>query len=176
MGLLASVSSATEPPIKQDVVYKIHDDPNSPITFTIWLSLEEAAVDGNSIGWEILKVRFRQIGEAGGPDTIWSVSDPNVPTPGGLWWVDHVDGGNPQLAEFDDPPHLTGVATSDDPSGTDLKYDFEGVSYTPPPSGLPWDPTAALDYELKLKGESTALESGDDEPVEIDADDDPPMQ
>ena len=50
LGLLASVSSATEPPIKQDVVYKIHDDPNSPITFTIWLSLEEAAVDGNSIG------------------------------------------------------------------------------------------------------------------------------
>jgi hypothetical protein len=170
-GLLVAGATATEqPPLTQDVVYKIHDDPsdpNSPVTFTIWLSLTEAAADGDSIGWAIDKVRFHEVGQGGNPDRFWSVSDPDVPTADGLWWVDHADCGNPQLAEFDQPPHLSGVAIASESGYADLEYDFEGAL----PGSGPWEPTAWLDFEFALAGEPTPLKSSDDEPVEIDEDD-----
>jgi hypothetical protein len=177
LGFVASGASAQLPPEPMDVVYRIHDNPNDPdsaIVFTVMLSLEAQEADENSIGWQITEIRFRQPGQNGDPDTIWIESDPDVPTQDGLWWVDHADRENPQLDEFDEPPHLVGIAAAADPNATDLKYDFEGVGYTPGSGGPPWDVTAALDYKFKLDGQSSPLESGTDEPVEIDDDDDDP--
>jgi hypothetical protein len=167
------------PPITQDVVYKMHsnpDDPNSPIIFTIWLSLEQADQDDDSVGWEVTEVRFRQIAEGSGADTIWMASDPNVPTSDGLWWVDHADRSNPQLAEFDVVPYMAGTAAAEDPNDPDLEYSFEGATYTPPGGGPPWDPTTALNYSFSVDGDPAPVQSDEDEPVEIDDDDDPPMQ
>jgi len=177
--LVVSAASAQIPPqpVSQTVVYRIHDDPNDPesaIVFTVMLLLELEAADGDSIGWEITKIQFRQPGQNGGADTIWIKPHPDVPTADGLWWVEHADRDNPQLKEFDEPPHLVGTAASQDPSGTDLEYGFEGVSYAPPPGGAPWDPTAALDYDFALVGAPAPLEGGTDEPVEVDDDDDEP--
>jgi hypothetical protein len=159
----------------QEVVYRIHDDPNdpnSPITFTIWLSLKQADVDEDSIGWEITRVRFREVGYQ---DTLWTESDPNVPTADGLWWVNHADPNAPLLEEFVKPPHLTGVADAEDQLDPDLDYEFQGVTYTPPPAGEPWDPTGALDYSFTMQGQSSPFASGEDKPTEMGDDDDPPM-
>jgi hypothetical protein len=180
LGFVASVANAQLPPEPMDVVYRIHDDPddpNSAIVFTVMLSLEAEEVDENWIGWQITEIRFRQPGQNGDPDTIWIESDPDVPAHDGLWWVDHADRDDPQLDEFAEPPHLVGIAAAVDPNDADLKYDFEGVGYTPGSGGPPWDATAALDYKFTLDGQSSPLESGTDEPVGIaDDDDDPPAE
>lgn len=173
LGLVVSGPEAFgfPPTLHQDVVYRIHEDnkdPNSAVTFTIMLSLKSCERDGDMIGWEIKSMRFRQPGENG--DTIWTESDPNVATPDGLWWTEHTDASDPQLAEFDDPPHLVGTATAHDPNDANLKYDFEGDDYT---GTAPWDPTAGLEYEFTLASESTPFLEGDDEPVEVDDESDP---
>jgi hypothetical protein len=162
--------------MRQNVVYRIHEDPDDPdsaITFTVWLSLVEMDADGDSIGWKIKNIRFRQPGTGGAPGKRWieSAPNPNVPTEDGLWWIDHADADNPQLSEFDHPPHLVGTATAVDPSDADLNYDFEGSTYSGSP---PWSPTAGLDYEFAVDGEPTPLIDGMDEPVELEDDDDPP--
>ena len=164
-------------PLAQDVVYKIHSDPNDPnsvVSFTIWLSLEQADTDGDSIGWKILQIRFRQTPEAYSEERIWTDSDPNVPSSDGLWWVEHADPNDPQLAEFDTPPHLVGTAAAQDPNDPDLEYDVNSGTYSPPPGGNPWGPTTALTYELTV-GDPPPEKEGDDEPGEIDDEDDPPV-
>jgi hypothetical protein len=164
-------------PLSKQVFYKIHDDPgdpNSAVIFTIELSLQEADSDGDSIGWEIAEIRFCQPGQGGGGDTYWVESDPNVPSGDGLWWIDHASYHYPELEEFAEPPHLVGTATAQDPNDGDLGYDFEGVAYTPPPRGAPWDPTGALDYAFTVVGGPPPVPDGDDEPAEIEDQEDPP--
>lgn len=169
-----AVSGATaDPPAKQDVVYKIHDDPsdpNSDVVLTIGLTLVPTARDGNSIGWEIGQIRFRELSRDGSPDATWIESNAVIPTSDGRWWINHADPANPQLAEFAQPPHLWGTAMADDPNQNNLDYDFQGTG----PMGLtPWEPTGWLDYELAVEGESQPLDEGEDEPVEIDDEGDP---
>jgi len=168
------LSVAAAPPEQQDVVFRIHDDPNDPnsdIVFTVWLELTPSALDGDSIGWDVKQIHFRRIGQGGGPDTLWTESDPNVPTGDGLWWVDHADADNPQLSEFEDLPQLQGVAPADDPNDKDLDYDFESDTYAG--TGL-WPVTVELRYEFQVEGGPTPLEIGDDEPVGVGEDDDEP--
>ena len=173
LGLTVSAASAQLPPqpLTQEVVYKIHDDPNDPnsaVIFTVWLSLEREEVNGNSVGWAINRIRFRQVGESS--DVLWTVFDSNVPTSDGLWWIDHADQADPQLDEFASPPHLQGVATANDSNDDDLEYDFQGCSLAG--SGDPWVPTAWLDYEFTIEGQPAAIAYGTDEPIEIEEDDD----
>ena len=171
LGLLVSGANADMPP-DQDVVYKIHDDPNDPnsdVVFSISLTLKATARDGNSVGWKIEKVKFHEIVQ-GDPDRIWTKSDPNVPSTDGRWWIDHADGDDPQLAEFDDPPELNGIATAKDLNDADLEYYFEGSSYS---GGPTWEATAGLDYEFAPVGAPSTFAYADDEPVEIDDEEDP---
>ena len=172
----ASGQTQSPPPATQDVVYKIHDDPNDPnsaIALTVKLFLTSEDYDRNWVGWEITEARFRQP-NGGEPDRIWIESDPNVPSQDGLWWIEHADRSDPQLSEFDDPPHLVGLAAAENPNNDDLEYDFQGASYTPPPGGPPWDPTGALGFEFTIDGQSTPFLDETDEPVEIGDEDDPP--
>jgi hypothetical protein len=167
------LSVAADPPAQQDVVYRIYDDPNDPnsdIVFTVWMKLTPEDQDGDSVGWDVKQIRFRQIGQGNG-DTLWTESDPNVPTGDGLWWVDHADADNPQLSEFDNPPRLQGLAPADDPVDKDLDYELEGDTYT---GTAPWPVTAGLKYKFGLDGEPTPLETGEDEPVGVGEDDDEP--
>jgi hypothetical protein len=166
-----------EPPccgaINSTARYGIHEtpaDPNSPLTFLITLSLMASAGDCTATGWAITTVEIRQIDPNSGPDTVWTQADPNVPTPDGLWWVNHADVASPQANEFVLPPHLVGTAIADDPNDADLEYDFVGVTYTPPaaPETPPYDVTAALDYALVRVGEEIPIGEGSAEPTEGD--------
>lgn len=171
LGLVVSGADAGLP-LDQDVVYRIHDDPNDPnsdVVFSVWLELTATARDGDSVGWEIKLMRFRQV-EPGGADTFWKILHPTIPSVDGRWWIDHADGDNPQLGEFNDPPRLAGTATANDPEDDDLEYDFQGTDST---GVAPWSATGRLDYEFALAGAPGPLLSGTDEPVEIDDEDDP---
>lgn len=175
--LSAVAKGVSEEPNTQQVVYRLHEDPNDPdsdVKFTIWLSLEQEDVDGDCIGWSITRIRIRQIGEGGDPDTIWKECDPHASTPDGLWWVEHASVENPVLKEFVKPPLLTGSATPEDPNDANLEYGFEGDDYDPGSMDPPWGLTAALTYEFTLQGGPEALASNEDEPAEVDDEDDPP--
>lgn len=180
---LIVANAGADVPLTKEVFYKIHEDPadpNSPIIFTVGLLLEEADTDGDAIGWKITEMLFRQPVAGMNGDRLWSVTDPTVSTADGLWWVEHPS-ANIELADFDLPPELDGVATAEDPNDVDLNYSLAGAPYSPPPGGAPWDPTAALEFEFTEDGESTPLlatGSGDpvpNEPVEIDDEDDEPI-
>ena len=171
LGLAVSAANADLPP-DQDVVYKIHDDPNDPnsdVVFTVRLELTATARDGDSVGWEVELIHFRQVVE-GEPDPSWKEANPNIPAADGCWWIDHADGDNPQLAEFGDPPALIGTATAKDSNDDDLEYDFQGAGTA---TVEPWDPTGWLDYEFTLVGAPGPLLSAADDPVEVDNEGDP---
>ncbi len=132
-GYAAAYGFTADVPVSVDVEYWVHEtptDPESDVTFKIKLSLTEGAVDGDSIGWEIDSIEFR---DPGNPDTVWVDSSPSVPSADGLWWIDHADADEPQTEEFAEPPHLDGTGDAQDPNDDDLDYDFEGFTYTPPP-------------------------------------------
>ena len=168
----AHPSVAIAVPDTQTVSFWIHDDPSDPeseVTFKIKLSLTEDDSDGNSIGWDVTSIEFRQIHDTG-PDTVWVESSPSVPSGDGLWWVTHADPDDPQRDEFVMPPNLSGTAAAQDPNDDDLDYDFEGVTYIPPPpSGEPpGEVTAAMDhYFAAAIWPPIVIETGDDEPVEL---------
>ena len=96
--LPAVAGQLPDPPLTQQVVYRLHEDPsdpNSDVKFTIWLSLVQADIDGDLVGWSVTRIRIRQIGAGGNPDTIWMEYNPDVSTPDGLWWVEHSSVENP---------------------------------------------------------------------------------
>ena len=157
--------------------YGIHEtpaDPNSPLAFLVTLSLTASAGDCTAIGWAITALEIVQVDPNGGPDTVWTQADPNVPTPDGLWWISHADGAHPQASEFVLPPYLVGTATAADPNDADLEYDFGGVKYTTPepPESPPYTVTMASDYTLRRVGEQTPIATALADPTETD----PPTQ
>ena len=92
------------------------EDPESDIVFTAELALKAIDSDGDSIGWKITTMEFRQPATTTEPEYIWVEGAPSVPSPDGLWWIDHADHHSPDLAEFVLSPALTGTAIADDPS------------------------------------------------------------
>ena len=56
--LTAVAAPALADPATFDLSYRLHEDPtdpNSPVTIAIRLSLEQAASDGEAVGWEIVE-------------------------------------------------------------------------------------------------------------------------
>lgn len=175
---LLSIAWAQELPADETVAYWIHelpDDPNSAVTLSITLTLHADDSDSGSVGWQITEVEFRQPGTGGASDTVWTESFPSVNSADGLWWVEHSDPGDPQPSEFSWPPLLTGDAVAVDPANADLSYALEGLAYTPPPEGAPYTVTAAFQYSFSLLGESAPFLEGEDEPVEVPPESDPPV-
>jgi hypothetical protein len=173
--LTAVAAPALADPATFDLSYRLHEDPtdpNSPVTIAIRLSLEQAASDGEAVGWEIVEARFREIGEGGQPDGTWTATLPVVSTPHGLWWVEHADAQAPQLGEFVSPPPLSGEAPADDPGAPSLLYDMEAGAYTTPPEGDPWNVTTALTYTFTVAGEQKPKGKGKDKPTEVGGGDD----
>jgi len=174
--MAAESAQATDPLIRW-ISYPIHETPGdlqSPVLWRVTLEVEEADSDAARIGWRINQATIRQYGQGGQPDTVWVEGLPAVKTSDGLWWVDHANVANPQLAEFDATPSLGGLAVAEDPAQPDLKWEFNGDVYTPPPVGPPFSgPITAATYSFTRVGQS-ADEEGDDEPVPIDDPRDPP--
>jgi hypothetical protein len=157
------------PPTSWTVDYWIHEtptDPNSPVTVKIQLALSSNTTGCSSVGWNISSIEIRRVNAANDTEMVWVDSSPEVFTPDGLWWVTHANVTTPVASEFLLPPHLSGVATAS-PSGTDLSYDFAGLTLDPVPTA-PYSVTAWLDHSFQLQGEATPFEEGTDEPVESD--------
>ncbi len=170
VGLIAAVGgpAAYALPPDRTITYEIHDiptDPQSDVTFILDLDISAvvATVEGDAIGWDITAAVFTQPGGTG--STIWSIADPYVDTPSGLWWVDHADINRPSLAEFIFPPSLVGTAEPDDPQDDDLNYDLVGVEYQGTP---PYTVTSGLDYSFALAAEpEKPIKDGNDEPTDV---------
>ena len=175
---LASISFArsVDTPLKQVVSYSVYEDPNDPDSDLIWMIvayLTKSDSDGNSIGWSVDKIKLFEVNAAPTPDREWIDATPTVDTPDGLWWIKHADPNSPDLAEFDMPPFIDGLAYAQDPSDSDLDYEFEGVVYNEPPGGPHFTLTAALNM-LMIEDITKLLEKLA-EPVEIHNTELPPV-
>ena len=150
------------------MTYRIHtvpDDPQSDAAFVVTLTLEEAAREGDSIGWEIRQADFEQPGD---PNSAWTGAFPTVWSEDGLWWIQHADPDNPTEAEFTEPPWFAGAATAKGATQADLDFVMAGAPYVPGSGGPPHPTTGALDYSFTLAGEATPLKEGEEEPVEVE--------
>lgn len=156
-------------PDDRSVIYNLREDPQDPesdVVFRIELVLHAVSQYGSTVSWRIDEAVFTQLD---GQTIVgeWSKALPTVPGQSGLWEVAHADPDAPALDEFDMPPHLTGTADRKSGSGADLDYDFEGVAYTPPPGGPPFDPTAAIDHEMQNASTQEVILAAEEEPAEM---------
>jgi hypothetical protein len=168
--LFATAAAEADPPATWSVTYGLHatpTDPNSPIVYTFEIELSRTATQGNRIGWSVVTITIRQYTESGQLVQTWTDTDP-LPNDE-LWWTTHADPDDPEMSEFVLPPYMTGTASSADPAVCVMEYELEGVPYTPPPDlPAPYAITAALDYTLRLAGETAPVRTGEEEPVETD--------
>ncbi len=167
---LASISFARslDPPLQQVVSHSVYQDPNDPESDLIWMIvayLTESDSVGNSIGWSVDKIKLFEVNADPTPDREWVDTAPTVDTPDGLWWIEHADPNSPDLAEFDMPPFIDGLADAQDPSDSDLDYEFEGVVYDEPAEGPQFALTAALN--MLMIENVIKLQEKSAEPVEI---------
>jgi len=174
LGLLGLSSPLwAEPPTTWEARYGIHEtptDPQSPLTFTIKLSLERASLSGNSIGWRVASVQIRQLDASGNAVDLWVETNPVVQTTDGLWWIDHADAENLYASEFVLPPHIAGTADAQDPNHAALSYDIQGVPCEPPPAPEPppYQITAAMNWRFMRVGEQNPISEGEDKPIEAE--------
>jgi hypothetical protein len=178
VGLACPRLVAADPPcaslVSWTVRYWVHEtpaEPNSPVVIKYTLFLEAAGGDCTATGWRIAALEVRHMDPNGGPERVWTHSNPNVPTEDGLWWVNHADVSSPESADFSLPPHLVGVAAAADPNDPDLQYDVVGVDDAPsnPP---PYTVTAVLRHVLTLVGSQVAIVQNMASGSELD----PPLQ
>lgn len=173
---LIPVAAAIAVPNEQTVSFQFYDtptDPNSDVVFAVELTLvpdmiiESEFGPNGWVGWELTNAKFIEP-DAGG-DIEWNEAYPYVDTADGLWWVAHADMGNILIAEFVEPPLVSGTADPVDVNEDDLDYNFEGGIYTPPasPREPPHPVTGALTYSFQRAAEPPPIEDGNDEPVEI---------
>ncbi len=157
------------------VEYKIREtptNPNSDVVFTVVLVLTAEDESGESVGWQIKKIRLTDVDAAPFGPWIWDEVSPTVDTPDGLWWVTHADHTDPQFEEFDETPLLEGTATAQG-QHDDLDYSFQGDTWGG--TSMYGGSVLALTYEFTIEGEEDPEEEGDDEPVEVDGEADPPL-
>ena len=170
---LIPVAAANAVPNEQTISFEIYEtptDPDSDVVFAVELSLEfdnyfEFGEGPNgSVGWEITNAKFI-LPDSGG-DIVWNEAYPDV----AIWWVSHADVHNPAIAEFVEPPLVSGTATPVDQNEDDLDYDFEGEVYSPPapPGEPPHEVTGSLTYTFQRALEPEPIEEADDEPVDVD--------
>ncbi len=174
IGVLVPIALGEDLPADKLATYAVHEDssdPNSSVNYEIVLLLHATERDGDSVRWSIAEVEIREKATGGGADIIWLDDDPNVDTTSGQWWVEHVDADAPVNEDFLEPPLIEGVADPQQGTTDTLDFYLEGLVYTPPQGGAPWDATARTGYELQITGESEPLASDPDEPVEV-----PPVQ
>ncbi|RIK63271.1 MAG: hypothetical protein DCC65_16250 [Planctomycetota bacterium] len=157
-------------PSDRSIFYNLREDPEDPesdVVFRIELILHAMSATGSTVKWRIDEAVFTQYD---GQTVLGEFSKvlPTVPGSDGLWWVTHANTEAPTLDEFDMPPHLTGTAERKSGSGADLAFDFEGVAYTPPPGGPPFDPTAGIDHSMKNASTQEIIVQAEEEPTEME--------
>jgi hypothetical protein len=175
LGLSAGAVAQTLP-ADTYVAYWIHEqpgDPESPVAFSVTLSLQAVASYDSSVGWKIASVELRQPGTGGGDDLVWADSAPVVDTPDGLWWVSHADMLYPQRSEFYQLPMFWGVGEALESLNEDIEYAFDGPGSVPLIEA-PYAVTTKMDFYVAYDGDPDPVTNGQDEPVEIPDEPDPP--
>lgn len=155
-------------PADQTIMYNIRETPSnaaSDIIFTITLDLEADQLDGDSVGWNIGEIRFERISD--GKKWTEDFGGPSSYAPG-LWWIDHADHDDPQLAEFADPPLLDGRADAVATSDPDLDYTLEGGVCNAACQAMYGGNVAGLDVLLWVVEETEPEVDDDDEPAEVE--------
>lgn len=169
--LMAAVGSpaARALPADRTILYQIHEtptNPESPVVFKIELEISAVMADPeeDTIGWEVTEAVFTIVDTGG--DIVWSIAEPDVDTPDGLWWVEHADVTKPVQSEFVLAPPLAGTADPDDPQDDDLLYDFVGAEFQGTP---PYQTTGAMYYTFAMAADpEEPVEDGDPrEPVDV---------
>jgi len=154
------------------VEYYLHEtpgDPQSDVVYTFRLFLTAVDQDGDEIAWDIQRLDIVQLGE-NATDLVWTDQEASFASGDGHWWIEHADPQQPDTAEFDLPPLLTGSAAAEDPGDPDLDYTLQGVPCTATCPALYSGYSAALNYDLYWFPESPMWpieESEDDVVVEV---------
>lgn len=151
------------------VEYRIHQtpsDPQSPVVFTIQMTLERQSTSSSQASWHAAVIEFRKKGTGGAADRVWVAYDVEADTTDGLWRVTHADVDQPVAAEFVLPPAYWGTADAVISTNPDLDFDFQGRPYTPPAGGAPYAVTAGMDWELDT-AVGPEIPPGHDDPVDV---------
>lgn len=167
LSLSGSVSLAT--PTEQSINYSIYVDENDlsqGIYYDYTLDLSPVAQDGNSIGWSIDRVTFHRHETDTKDENIWSEEFPEVLSPDGLWWIDHVDAENPTIEEFLMPPAVTGDARSLWLPDEVIMYWFMGIYYESCGSS-PFPVTGAVRIRVQEEGDPAQKPDLDDIPPPV---------
>jgi hypothetical protein len=175
-GAAVSLGGPSRATMNKVITYRVYDDPsdqqNREAIWEIRLYVTESESDQDSIGWAIGKIEVVDLSVD--PDKVYTDQSPTVDTADGLWWVTHADLEDPQVAEFDDAPPLSGTADAPDPQEPDLEYELAGAELSSPEDTY-FGVCAGLDVWLKLVTEGDPALNRPREPVELEMDDDPPL-
>lgn len=138
-------------------------DPNSNVVFKTILELSESDRDGDAVGWQVDAAYFVQ--PKSGGDHVWKSNTVDVTTSDGLWWIGHVKADEPEVAEFDLPPLMSGQASIYNQSATQpLVYSLQGRT------GSHGTDELRFDYSFRLMNESEPEEEEEDDIGSVDAD------
>jgi hypothetical protein len=169
--LSTAAAGLAAPPSRYHATFYLHetpDDPNSALRYVITFTLQPVEVDGDAVGWGLVKTTLVRPG-GGGDDDVFVDAAPTVDTPDELWWVAHADADAPAIKEFSDTPPLTGVALAGELAAPDMEYSFDGHGeYVPPGGGSsPYLAFASATYVIIESGDPEPDKDGDPEPMPI---------
>jgi len=169
------VANADLPPDRV-VTFQIREtpaDPQSDVVWTVRLSITATTVHDNTVGWAIEELSLEEQDDNFSPHRQWIEEWPIVNSPDGLWRVYHGDPVNPLPSEFSELPLVGGVASTAGLGTANLGYQLEGM---PSPGDPQYEGNVSkLTFSFALEGEVGPLDDGEDEPVEIADEEDPPL-
>lgn len=157
--ILAEGAQGQSLPANRTVVYDAHSTPadaNTPLAWTVRVSLAAQSVSGSIVTWRIQSVRINDVAlSREWLDTIpaGALSD---------WSVQHADPQAPADGEFWGLPHISRTAGSLGISYTALAYDVAGASSPPPPGAA-----LALSWVFWRQGATAPDSSDTDRPILI---------
>ena len=192
LAVLAVVTHAAPKPVLKTIEYRIHQTPadaTSPVVLRVRFTLSKekertSKLGGQLVGWRVLTMRVQQsegvssgiISKRPRIEKVWSLKNPTLKSPDGLWWIAHADPAKPVLSEFDVLPEIAGTAKpvrgvpATTQNNDDLVIQIKGSKYTPPspPEEPPYSPTFACTYKFELQQTpgNLTIKEGTDDPVE----------
>lgn len=153
-------------PVDRDIVYSIRQtpgDPQSPVTFTVTLSLVAEHREGNAVAWSVERATFDRLGAE---PKQWVIEYPALSeTPDQYWTIEHANPQSPQTMEFAVPPRIVGTAGAQSSAYDDLNYDFDAVYNA---GRIAQAQTSARYHFQQVAEPEPEEEAEEEEPVEVD--------
>ncbi len=156
----------------QYVTYNIYTesgDPGSPLKWTVTLHLQAISESEPTVVWDVSEVKIIEYDTNRDELGKWTDSTPSVDTADGYWHVTHTDADDPQPADFDTLPALTGTGAKSGSEPADLDYTIDGGATA---SSLAWA-WSSFYFNFTLKGRSIPQDEREDEFVWVEVSNDP---